>query len=529
MAVTVSITSTRILVSSTDGVQATLEEVFQACEALSPGAMTKTPNGDNWIYRITAASYRELELGGTSHVLFEANDVLEWEWGTTSGTYVILDVQTNATMTVEEGFRFDLGVTGTYRRGYFYLYGTATLNGTEENPIIFEHFRSFYPQWRGDQYWRHVIFQDVTYSSGYMIYYSNYSMYYITGLSVDIQYVTIRNTEAVANNWGRVYWTDMGFPETNWILRNWTFERIDDVYLYACTIKLENCTFKKIYNMVRMYGAGNLIGLPYETSRDDTKQPQVTFQPKMVFDGCVWEDVDLGAYSLYSYYGAQAVYKNCIMRGVDYAGTQDGMYMAYYARSFLNGDNAITFEDIQAGREFVLASNHGGILHVREVDVRVVDSEGNPIEKATVTLIQSEQREWHSGFTDANGELKNIYGDPPILVEKEETEIGVFAEWSDSIADGRFHRVLVSKAGYGMHNQAIEVTEDLDLEITLYPYTGVGAALTGVVSAESIEGEVSIVEVVGAVDAIELNEDGVVVKEITGEVDVAEIEGNIQN
>lgn len=523
MAVTVSISATKIDVTNTGGVQVTLEEVYQAVELHTPGTMTKTANGGNWVYRITAASYRELEISNNCKVLFEVNDVLEWEWGTTSGTYWIFDIATGSEVEVEEGFRFDLGVTGTYRRGYISIYGKMIMLGTEANPIIIEHCRSTYAYFRADQYWRHVIFQDPTYSSGYMLYYSNYTAYYVGGIDLDIKHITFRNTDPAHNSWGRVYFTTFGFPETEWLIDTWTMDSIGYLYLYGSTLKFKDCVFRKIYVPIYLYGAGNNVGLPYESSKDDTKRPRKSFQPKVVFDDCVFEDLYRGNYSVYVYYGSTVLFKNCFFRGVLYSGTQDGIYIAYYGNVFLYNP---TYEGIQPGREIVQHSTSGPVFHVREVAIRVVDQEGNPIEKAVVGLRQSENREWHVSHTDANGDLKNVYGDDPVLIEKEETAVGVYDDWSDSIEDGRYHIITVSKEGYGLFTQAVEVTEDLDIEITLAPFMGVGAALTGAVKAAEVVGAVTGAEVTGEVEAININDEAVVV-EITGEVIPAEIEGNI--
>ena len=116
-------------------------------------------------------------------------------------------------------------------------------------------------------------------------------------------------------------------------------------------------------------------------------------------------------------------------------------------------------------------SNQGTYLHVREVKITVEDLDGNPVEGAVVGITQdsSTPKEWHSGTTDSNGQLLNVWGRHPLFVEKEEYSNGNYYQWSNDTSSGLSHTIVVTKKGYQVEQRTIEVTEDKDLTFTLTP------------------------------------------------------------
>ncbi|MEA2037565.1 MAG: hypothetical protein U9O94_08705, partial [Nanoarchaeota archaeon] len=169
MAVTVSVTATKIDITSTDGVQETWDTCVTAINAHTAGTVTGTgTSGDP--YTITAASYRELEFSSGVKVKFVAGTYTDWQWGTTSGTYVIFDASSGCEIEIEQGCNFNFGSTGTYKRGYVYLYGKVTAQASSGNEIVFENYRSMYIYSRDTQVMDYVFLKNCTYSSGYMIY-----------------------------------------------------------------------------------------------------------------------------------------------------------------------------------------------------------------------------------------------------------------------------------------------------------------------------------------------------------------------
>ena len=71
-------------------------------------------------------------------------------------------------------------------------------------------------------------------------------------------------------------------------------------------------------------------------------------------------------------------------------------------------------------------------------------------------------KEKHSTLTDENGNLQTIWGNNPIFVEKEETSLGVYEDWT---TDG--HELIVYADGYEAHKETLTFTEPITKTIIL--------------------------------------------------------------
>lgn len=469
MAVSCTVTAIKIDITSTGGVQETWGTCVAAINAKVSGTITGAGTvGDP--YTITAAAYRELEISNGCKILFEANTFTRWFWSATSGTYVILEFATGSDCVIEEGCEFDLGYTGTYRRGYMYTYGKLTITGTVSNPVIFKNYRSGYLYFRDDQDWDYVKFQDTTYSSGYMIWlsYSQYTSIYPT---VNLNHITVENTNA--NYWGRVYagYTST-MPRDELTLNNWHVEHLYyPIYSVSGSVKFTNSTFKDTIIQAYSYDAGNGIGLPFVTSKDKLANSK-TFQPMNVFDTCTFDDLDNGVYAVYCYYPGRTLFKDCTFQN-----QSNGVYTSQGSIVLWEGTN--TFVGIGTHRRWAYNATH---LHVRRVKLTVQDVDGNPISQASVSLIQasSPSKEWHAGLTDSNGELKNVWGNDPILVEKEEVSTGVYQQWSNDTNNDLYHIITVAKKVIMLASKSVSAILD---QLALLPTSSLSLTFTAVTLA----------------------------------------------
>jgi hypothetical protein len=458
VAISVVVSSLKIDVTSTGGVQVTLDDI---CTEINDTSVMEKTGTIYLIKRQVGSAYREFEISSGCKVLFEADDTLNFEGITSSGTYVILDFATNSEIEIEEGFTFDFNSDGqTYARAYLYIYGQLTMVGTLSNNIVFKNYRSCYISPRNDQYWRYVTFKNATYYGGYLLYYSNYTAYYAKGILFDIQYVTVTNDPSLYYN-GRLYITNSGYIEKDFVFRNWTVDYLDYPLLsYQGSYKFVDCIFSNSKTYPTPYTAGGQVGHPYLTSKEgDFSRPKDNYQPLLVFENCLFDNLDLGVYGLRIYYNSNIYLKNCEIKD----SSAKALYLSYGSFVLING---ITYTNCATTP--LSLSNNSASLHVREVSITVVDINDAPIEKACVSLRQAEDKEWHCGFTNSDGKLLNGFGDPSVLIEKEETSYNVFDNWSDDISAGRYHIIQVSKDGYTTKSQDIEITEDKDITIKLY-------------------------------------------------------------
>ncbi len=467
MTVTATVTDNKIDITSTGGVQETWGTCVTAINTVAAGTITGAgTSGDPYVITrgddapAASADARELEISSGCKVLFEADTFTGWQWNNDAGTLTILDIATGSEVDIEEGCEFDMGIAGTYRRAYISCYGKINFIGTALKPIVFKHMRSIYNYPRADQTWDYVNIEDTTLSSGYMMYMTYNAAYSQTDIpTVSMKHITITST---ANpTWGRVYMSYnamLPYPAT-WTFEDWVIEDLSSITFNGGTMVCKGWSFKNTVNPIGCAYAGGGIGLPYNHSKA-VVFPQGTLQPSIIFDNCTFDDIDLGVYATQGYYGGRVQFRNdCTFINQLYQS-----YGAYGGISFVVGTHT-------EGTSVAVYSNTSIRLKCHEVAITVQDLEGNPIENACVAMVQNSAtaKEWHTGFTDSNGELLDVNGYTPILAEKEETATGVYTSWSDDDAADLSHTIMVTAAGYQVEQSRYEITEDKNITVTLTP------------------------------------------------------------
>jgi len=464
MAVTVSITTLKIDVTSTGGVEATLEEIYQAVIAIDAARMTRTgagSEGDPYLYNIpplAGQTYCEFEISGSCIVLFQNSgsnySKLSWTWGTTTAAPYILDFAATSDVTIEPGFEFDMDASTATHYGYIYFRGGISAVGTEGNEIIFKHYRNcyIYP-YQNDQTWDYVKFQECTHSAAYMMYLTYPQN--IDPLTLSMKHITIENA---SNLWGRVYFQNESVPNGKQIFEDWTIENLAyPFYTVNGNYYLKRFHFKTSTIQGLHYVNGLGTGLPMTLNKTNGHNTR-TLQPMCVFEDCTWEDVDGGNLAMYNYYQSRILLINPTFIGMNY-----GAYTKYGSLTMWKG--TITMASGNP-KQWGVDCSH---TWVRYMNITVQDLDGNPIENAMVSMVQSEGKEWYSALTEADGKIYGVYGNSPILTEKEETSNGVFIQWSDDEGAGQYHTITCSKAGYMTQSANYEMTQDRDITITLTP------------------------------------------------------------
>jgi len=388
----------------------------------------------------------------------EANDTLNWEWSNVSTTYWLFYIDSGATINVAEGFTFDFNSNGgTYARGYLNFSGTVNFNGVDGNGITLQNYRSCYcymydtTAWD----WDYVTFQNTTYTTGYILYFSQGSLssFDCGGVEHNFNQVTVKD------DGGEGYllfyygdWSAMTFS-------NWTIDNLEEMGIYYnSALKLENWTMKNNDDYTRHYWNGYGGTYPhYSTSKTSNWWMNGYGQPLIVYDTCEFDAQDGGVYSMLAYSGGTYLVKSCTFKNATY-----GMY-AFDSIILLYGTQ--TYDTITTDKSW---SGGGTFLHVRAFDITVQDVDGTAIENAHVSIRQKEDKEEWSFYTDANGQVKSVFGDSLYLVEKEETSEGVYTDWSDGTGN-QIHEIIVSHPDYDTNKQELAMTADKDITVTLRP------------------------------------------------------------
>jgi len=312
--------------------------------------------------------------------------------------------------------------------------------------------------------WSYVDLQDLTYSSGYYLYFWNdlYNYYELDdGYQHTFDNVTIEETGG--GNAGYVYFYGGNYGQ--WEFTNWRCEDIIRTNYYNVgDLKMENCTFFSNSAEDLWHGCGySHNNNRYTTSKTRKWGHRSGNQPKIKFVNCTWQSNDGGVYTGgLSTRGTIIMYEDC-----EWISGQRGIYAQYGSNVLLKGTQ--TFTSITVANK--TWSTNSTYLHVRDLALTIQDHNGQALENASVQIRQSEDKEIWNFFTDSNGQIKDCHGDDIVLVEREETSNAVYTNWSDSISGGRFHRILVAKEGFQSKEYQVEMTADQTITIQLSPVT----------------------------------------------------------
>ncbi len=445
--------TSKISVTSGSGTLANLYSDINDSEPFSnPSAGVYQVNGN-----------RELELSGTT-TLNIGSDTLQWNLS--ANKYPILDVKENATLTGGAGGKI-IGDTNNTYYSYIYFYGTITLQGSSGNDFVIEQYRTLHFLERSTSAYTldYVTLQNNTYTYSYYIYWNRNDATSTEGTH------SLTNVTIQSNNhrgYGMLLYGD--FSDV-------TFSNItiDDTrygfYLSGATAKFSNCTIRDVYyDPLMIYGSGSGWSYArYNTSKTEIHHLNGWQQPKIVFDNCTWHDnYNSSSTERCVYYvgrGSVVLFKDNTFEGASAGDPASYGVVSYYGGLALYAGTQ-TFTNVTTHRSW---SSNGTHLHCRKLTLTVKDHNGNNLEDAYVIVRQNEGKEEWTGLTNSDGQLKDVFGDDYVFVEKEETSSGNYTQWSDSTADGRFHWIIITKEGYETWQRKVNFTQDLTITATLMP------------------------------------------------------------
>ena len=433
MAVTVTVTATKIDVTSTGGNWETFDAVVTAVNAITPGTITGSGTaGDPYVVTVISGN-REIEISSGCKVTFVSGTVVRWGTTTTASTYA-LDFANGSYVVIEDGC--DIDSSGGTVSLYWSFYGNINITGTSGSRVTLGGYTRLYMYMNtdvGDCVWEYFDMANPRAGTSYAFYLSGQTS---TGFQTDVTFREFTITGYTyglsfqpGGMYGNLHFSDFVIDACSYgIAVNGTSCKVMDGVI-------QNCPTRGI----DLNNSGNVISAAYETAQDDTRFPTGRFQSMAVFENIHLIDNDNGVYHVYADLNSLAFFKNCTFEGVTYSGTQDGVYSGTGAVVIQEGT---TWTNMHVKRVWATDGTH---LHGRSFAITVQDENGDPVVDATVSWVQgsSPSKERWATTTDANGQIKSVFGDDPVFIEKEETATDTFEDWT---TDGL--KVVVSKHGY---------------------------------------------------------------------------------
>ncbi len=454
MAITTTITSTKISVSSTGGQQVSMSDIVAH---INDTSVMEEIEKVITIKRQIGQIYRKFEVASESKVIYEEGYTINQEGITNSGSYYILDWQDKSEITIEPDVIFDFNSDNQdYGRAYIIIYGTILARGNLNHEIIFKHYRSLYNYPKRNQSWEHVKFMNFTYN-GYALHVAGDS-YSDIKPTVLYDYITVTNDNG--NYWGTLYLHQSAtMPLDNVQFNNFKIEHIYyPLRSNQGSVKITNSSFLDCSRSITLASTGLGEGIPYLVGGSEIHNNK-TFQPISIFDTCVFDDIAYG-YCLWGSYAGKILLKNCTFKNTLYAVRSYLGCMIIFSgvNTFIN----ITNKFYPAGNYFI----------AHHLDLNVIDEGGLKIEHASISIVQQSinSKSWEVGLTNIDGQLVNVWNDLPFFIEKQETFIGVFDSWSDDESSNLYHKITVSKDGYITQNINVEFIENKTISIVLEKY-----------------------------------------------------------
>ena len=450
-----------ITVTSTGGVGSTssIAEVYTAVVAIQPNRMSYEIATNTYTLHALTATYVLFNINGncTVQIPEDTTFINQGYPATPTATGNVFYLYENGKLILNPGSRIKFSSSG----GYVWLYGIVSAVGTADNPIIWQSYRNCYCYSRtvaGETRFQWVIFKNNTYSGGYYLYFSQYNQY----RARPIIFKNVKFTHDSSLKYGCPFYFSPGGMYSNVQIDGFQCDYTNAILIYGCSVKLKNGLIKNSAGTnIVIYGGGNVISPAYQTSKDDTTFPTGRFQSMAVLQNIQFDKLaTTSTYAIYAYCNSLVYVKDCkfsVTNGIKYR----ALYSCY-GSVIIQNNNDITALLSNSSRK-VWAQN-GTILHGHQLDLTVLDQNNQPVNEATVTVIQksdpSKQR-W-SGITNEYGKLLTIYNDNPVYIQKEQTSLNVFQDWSDP-----GHTLMVNKSGYKPSIQDLSFTEDKTVVVNL--------------------------------------------------------------
>jgi len=474
MALSVSIQSTYINVASGTG---SLEDLYQTIYDLAGGAetyMTKIGAGP-YIYEILGNKLLYLR-GGSVLNINNPGDELRWTLSISAAPvlYSFIGSELNVVEGCTLNFNNNAPASGIYT--YIYMSGKIRLEGTIANPITLKNYSQFrlYSSVSDaeDRYFNNVRLGYITYSASFYylsFYQDTYSSYSPVGI--------FKNITIDGEDRGVIVFSQSS-DLSKVLFDNFITDRVYSIVTtQGSNLKFSNSSFKKGYYYNSIYGLA--AQNRYYRSSDAYKRAE-SFQPKITFENCVFEDnytsVATKACFHYNNYNTIIKFKNCTFSGNVYIPMNRGAAVGYGTSMLWEGENIFT--NITEDRYWHPDYN-GQHLHVFPLEMHVVDRNNNYIEGANVGVAQSEGKEDFQFVTydspgnnpsgDPVGNIRDLFGDNPVFVHREETSTGVYENWSDDISAGRYHQITISKPGYKLWTRNVTFDQDVVITAVLEP------------------------------------------------------------
>lgn len=462
-----AVTVTASKVDITSGTE-TIDSVYTAVAASPfPGVMSKTGTDPGpYTYTFNGNILLEVSSGSTLNCS-NPDDTIQW--ALTGTMNPSLQVISGGTWTAAEGVTFDGDSNGANNYSRIYNYGYSSIQGKSDgtNDVVFKNYyeiRFYAYEGNSPHNWNHVTteWNNSVSSNGTGLYFANDPSIKPTHTLQNISITSTSNRSYAATFYCHD-WSGCTFD-------NWTVDGTRYLFnTYGTTVKFSNSTFKNVYyySLIRSQSGGGL----YKSTTDSSDMYDTAqFQPKITFDTCTFQNnrnssaTEMG---FYISYGAIIKFKDCTFAGTDAIDPMSyGVYSRYNSRMLYEGTT--TFTDVTTNR---IWSTNGSHYHVWPLALTVNDPNGNAIQDAEVIVYQVSGNEHWFFKTDASGNIYDVHGDDPVFVEKEETSTGVYSQWSDSIASGRYHTIIVAQEGYQVWQRRVTFTSAQTITATLIPTT----------------------------------------------------------
>lgn len=468
----VTVTSTlnstyhRLTITGTGGAgnTASIAEVYTASNAARSGSMSYDSGSNTYTINIlTATIYTALYINDncTLQIPEDTKLVNIGEVNAAGGSNNIFNHAIHANLILRPGSGIKFSNTG----GYMYLYGSVQAIGTEAKPITWQTYRSAFMYLRrpnATNTFQWVVFKNNPFGSGYYMQFSR-------GDQPLARPIIIRNVKFTHDSQLK-YGYAMAFSGGNF--SNITIENVQYEYLY-CAIygsiagfKIKNATVKNCSYTYNVFIQGNtdVNGMCYQTSQNDVNYPTQSYQPLVWLQNISFDGLANDAYyAIASFYNALVYTKNCTFNRTTGSTTYRGLASYYNGIIIQNGND---YNGIIANPSRKILSGDGTILHGHQLDLTVLDSNSNPIQNASVVIMQKSatpKQKW-SGFTNADGKLLNTYNTNSIYIQKQQTSLNVFQDWSDP-----GHSLIINAVGYKQSITDVVFTADKTYRIKLKP------------------------------------------------------------